>query len=348
MTFSEYLNILYPYFDWEQVKLMIAEKAIAHNEDDTEANPIFTSSRKSKAKFTKAVLISGLKKDAGCRKEFLHWSDDYYLKLVRGDEGRSASSALSRINLETDFDDLEFRDFISEYFEKHFDEIRAEFAKIKIPIAEGDEAERLLEIFKNICSEKSGKNDLKIKLLREDQSQIADIILRLRQVLEELKGASAIMDLSGINLDNYLIKWQLEKKVQADGALDAKQDIKEPSLIDKVFGYMCEEAPSRCKSPDTFDNGDLNSIVNPIHDKLFELHNINHELTPYIERYPNYRLLSVLYQAGTAINHVNLFLRDPKWTDVRTYHPNIDQYEKLLKECSRNIVNPTTTLPADL
>ena len=297
MTFSEYLNILYPFFDWEQVQRKIAENAEALNEDDTETEPIFTSNRKSKAKFTKALLISGLKNGTACRKEFLNWTYDYYLKLFRGDKDRSASSVLSRINLETDFDDLAFRDYISEFFEKRFDKIRTEFDKIDIPIAEDDEAERLLEIFKNICAEFSGKTDLKIKLLHEDQSQIADIILRLRQVLGKLKGESGVMDLLGINLGNYLIEDQLAKASQSNTD-DEKPKIKEPSIIDQVFGYMCEESTSSCKSPDTFDNGDLNSVVKPIFDILNELQDINNELAPFVERYLNYRLLSVLYQVG--------------------------------------------------
>lgn len=347
MTFSEYLNILYPFFDWEQVQRKIAENAEALNEDDTETEPIFTSNRKSKAKFTKALLISGLKNGTACRKEFLNWTDDYYLKLFRGDKDRSASSVLSRINLETDFDDLAFRDFISEFFEKRFDKIRTEFDKIDIPIAEDDEAERLLEIFKNICAETSGKNNLMIKLLGEDQSQIANIILRLRRVLNDLKGESAAMVLLGVNLGNYLNREQLERNAESN-TNDAAQKIKEPSIVDQVFGYMLDDSDSRYESPDTFYNGEHNSVVKPICDKLSELQDINDELAPYIERYPNYRFLRGLYKVGIAIQNVNLFLRDPKWTDARTYDPIIDQYEKLLIECSRNIVNPTAAFPTDL
>ncbi len=334
MTFSDYLNILYPFFDWEQVRRKIAENAEALNGDDCETGPIFTSSRKSKAKFTKALLISGLKKGTACRKEFLSWTDDYYLKLFRGDEVRSASSVLSRINLETDFDDFEFRDYIAVYFEKSFDEIRAEFTKKNIPIAEGDESERLMEIFKMICSEKSGKTDLKIKLLHEDQRQIAEIILRLRQALISLKSTSGVMDILGFNLDNYLIKEQLNRAAQLN-TNDEKQIIREPSVLDRCFGTTSEAI-------------DSNSVVKPIFDELAELKNVNDELEPFIERYPNYRLLRLLYQFGNAIQNVNLFLRNPEWTDGRRYDPVIDQYEKLLIECSRNIVNPTGAFPTNL
>ena len=49
-----------------------------------------------------------------------------------------------------------------------------------------------LEIFKNICAEFSEKNDLKIKLLHEDQSQIAGIIKRLTKEFAPIANESPL------------------------------------------------------------------------------------------------------------------------------------------------------------
>lgn len=371
MTFSEYLNILYPFFDWEQVQRKIAEKAEALNEDDTETEPIFTSNRKSKAKFTKALLISGLKNGTACRKEFLKWTDDYYLKLFRGDEGRSASSVLSRINLETDFDDLAFRDYISEYFEKRFDEIRAKFDKIDIPIAEGDEAERLLEIFKNICAEFSEKNDLKIKLLHDDQSQIAGIIKRLTKILDRMFAIAITADLSQLDHSTELVDFLRSASVNylSSASREKFATYNESHVLQfhpcELASWRVNRAKSKASDNKASDSRDIPNTAKAIEndvtiDQVFqcskevidknmpewlkaiaqnleELMSENQKLSLFCTLYPQYDALTKLYQKAFTLRP-KMFCRDWASDIEKPYSKDVYEYIELLKSCFQSIV----------
>lgn len=323
MDFSLYAQLLHPFYDWSK-------------SGETDGRIIG-----KKSPFVRELLKAGLDAEGVNIIEKIDRSilAKYY------DGERSVASVMQVTN--SHFDALSYNDFIDEMFKWKSKEIRAQFQKHKVIIKPGDEVESLVEIYvdiRNVLKEtkeppKTISAPVQQKMLPKDQDAIAEIIMRLGSILKELKDKSREYHLTHNETQSDLIQGCTVEGIEDEEGSELRVIIKRgtSSEIDQVFGCPADpEAPYRL--PVTLENG---HVFSPFLEKLLEFHIANDRLLPYIERYPKYAMLNYLHSMGERITSKWLLYRPADLNTEKTYHSYIDHYEKHLKECNKDIRNPT-------
>lgn len=323
MEFSSFAQSLYPFYDWSKDKDVGSDKR-----------------KIGKGPFAKILLKAGL--DAEGVNIIEDLKNDTFLKYFEGT--RPVTRVMQLTN--SHFDEEFFNDSIYEMFEWKFNEIRDAFnEKFKVKIKPGNEAGSLVKVYLDIRNvpkkTKEPKEPISApaqqKMLPKDQDAIAEIIMQLGSILKELKYKSCEYHLADNEKQADQIHGCTVDGIKDGSKLSVISKRGTSTEIDQVFGCPADpESPYRL--PVTLENG---PVFSPFLEKLLEFRIANDRLLPYIERYPKYAMLNYLHSMGERITSKWLLYRPADLNTEKTYHSYIDHYEKHLKECNKDIRNPT-------
>ena len=307
MDFSLLVQLLKPFYDWSK---------------DTE------SDKRKKGKtgpFVRSFLKAGLDAQGSDRIDEI--CNDLLLKYYNG------KRSVTQVMLDTNshFDKDTFIDFIYDGFEWKFKEIRDKFKDYGVKIEPGNEVGSIVKIYTDIrnISQKTKErtkpksSSKKLEMLSNDQTEIAEIIKKISEILGDMIALSIAADFEQpLGADRPFINKMSEL---LHTPLDQRKD--KDSDIEFVFRDNIAEIK-------------LYPYYEEFKTKHMALSDVNAKLKFYKKRYPQYSLLQELYQKGLN-TELWMFYRDPLRKSCNPYFEYIEEYESLLEKCSENIVNPS-------